>query len=142
MAKPIQFETVSVYGYCSEVTICTTANAITIESGMAHTQSVEAKFTDPAKLDALADAIKRAAEALRASRRVTLGDLHERDLFRFADEHVGNVRVVTAEESKMNEFVCLVERPDYGAWSDTIKSDKPVVRLVATFTHVTEGEGR
>lgn len=95
-------------------------------------------YRDPAKLDALAQAITDAAAALRRSQITTLGDLKECDLFRFTDEHPENVRVITSSMDKSNTFVRVVERPSYSAWVNEITESKPVQRITATFTPADE----
>ncbi len=91
----------------------------------------EAAFTDPAKLDALADAIKRAAAALRKSQVTTFSDLEPGEWFRVAEGEVPRQKLDARMALDTRERVVYPDGPS-----------TPVVRLVATFTHVTEGEGR
>ncbi len=126
MTKPIEFET---FTHVTDTTFNNSSNkqAVKVEKG-AFTNAIElnvetavghyvfATYSDPAKLDALAGAIKRAAEALRTSQRLTFGDLGTGEWFGLTSD---------------NRVKDAVYRKGSGTM---FTADEPVARVKVTFT--------
>jgi hypothetical protein len=120
--KPIEFEPVRVADKGGDaMTIRAIDDYVCLKVACAVLQ-----FTDPAKLDALADAIKRAADALRKSQQVTFGDLKPGEWFQFAE---GNGRILRRVDGQYKACDTMGEVFAYGP----PVSNEPVIRLRATF---------
>jgi hypothetical protein len=142
--KKIVFETVAVagdYNYGTgqkpEVNLHVSGNCIAVNA-----THVAVGYSDPAKLDALADACRRAAEALRKSQRLTFGDLEVGEWFRWAEHakddrwavrKMGDLTIINPENYRHPH-----NEPEVYL-APTVR-DSLVVRVTATFTPVaTEG---
>jgi hypothetical protein len=102
-------------------------------SAVGRHDGASALFTDPAKLDALADAIKRAADALRKSQQLTFADLKPGEWFSVLD-HAG--RCMKLDESRYSG-VGLDANGKPGCWCMMfVSGSAPVTRLQVSFTPV------
>lgn len=131
--KPIEFSDYAAGGHrsiesdlLSRVNVYSQGNAIAINATHA-----EVRFDDPRILDGLADAIKRAAEALRKSKQVTFGDLQVGDWFE-TRAHPGRcMKIDAARYSALGRD--HENKP--GCWCMMhLSGQEPVIRLTATFT--------
>jgi hypothetical protein len=119
-------------GQSARLIVCEHGTSIALLSNINITTHCHV-FTDPSALDALADAIKRAADALRKSQQVTFGDLERGEFFEFASP--------SALDGVMRRMCGASYCAGNGATYSSVNT-VPVVRLRATFTPVTEGEDR
>lgn len=132
--KKIEFEnitTVSDYVYLNgkpqevRVELSSFRNEIELHVAQSTSETRFARYTDPAKLDALGDAIKRAAQALRDSQRLTFGDLQPGEWFRFETTS----EICGANMYRMRGSVyAATDGLEYSS-----SHDRPVTRLKATF---------
>jgi hypothetical protein len=88
--------------------------------------SAAATFSDPAKLEALADAIKRAADALRKSQRLMFSDLKRYEWFQWDRPPNGGATGMKISETKWMKYPEMSEHETYGP--------DVVTKLRATFT--------
>ncbi len=123
--KPIEFEDFEMKGNGPRVLVTEDCGRIDIWVGNEY-----AEFSDPAKLDQLADAIKRAAEALRASQSKTFSDVEPCWYFRFACDRCDTVR---QRNHSGESWSTLAGSEVYGPKDFRTE---PVIILRATFTEV------
>ena len=133
--KKIEYETYSQQSDGLRSTVCVYNAAGTIAVSV---NTETAAFSDPAKLDALGDAIKRAAQALRDAQQLTFADLKPGDFFKF--DAAGYSRTVIYMKLGVDRGYSQATPGDgcYTSGHMGINESVRVQKLCATFTP--EGE--
>lgn len=129
--KKVELGTVSVdngHGYGADI-YADGAQPIVYLRAYGLTRAVAISITDPAKLDALADACKRAADALSKARQTTFGDLKVGTFFRAKEIWPQETMLKTTDDNAVRLYHCI---------DVTFRADDLVAPLKATFEAIDE----